>query len=268
MAETETEARWTAPTATETPFPALSPGGVALVTGGGRRLGKTICKDLAQLGFRVGVVYHRSQKSAEESAAEINQAGGDAHPIFLNLADPTQIEDFLNESEYLLGKVPDLLIHNAALFQPTPVEDGSWDEMTSMIQVNLQGPLWLSLQTAQRMARHRGGQIITICDIWGERPLKGYTAYSATKAGLIMTTRSLARELAPAVRVNAIAPGAILPPDETTGQRAAAYHQLLAHTPLAGQADPSAVTHAIRYLLAAHYVTGEILHVDGGRQLL
>ncbi|MEO5331025.1 MAG: SDR family oxidoreductase [Magnetococcus sp. YQC-5] len=249
------------------PGSGVTPSGVALVTGGGRRLGAVICRELARQGFRVGVVYHRNRDAAENLVEEIVQAGGRACALALDLSNPVQMDHFLREAESLLGGVPELLVNNAALFYPTMVDEPSWETMSEMMRVNLQGPLWLSLRIAQRMSEH-GGLIINIGDIWGERPLKGYAAYSVAKAGLLMATLALARELGPRVRVNAIAPGAVLPPEETTDSKKDAYRQLLARTPLAQHADPEAVVLAVRYLLSAQFVTGEILHVDGGRRLV
>ncbi|MBF0628215.1 MAG: SDR family oxidoreductase [Magnetococcales bacterium] len=254
-------------------FPALreSAGalrGVALVTGGGRRLGAAICRELASQGFGVAVLYHRDADAAHQTAAAIVDSGGLARSFRLDWREPEGVEKLLDAACQALGGAPTLLVNNAARFQPTALDGGSWEGMSELVRVNLQGPIWLMLRVARRMADHGGGQIVNIADIWGERPLGGHAVYCATKAGLIMATQVLARDLAPAVRVNAIAPGAILPPDDGAGAEAiAAYHRLLARTPLAGQAGPEAVTGALRYLLTAPYVTGEILRVDGGRRL-
>ncbi|MBF0127663.1 MAG: SDR family NAD(P)-dependent oxidoreductase, partial [Magnetococcales bacterium] len=188
-------------------------GRVALVTGGGKRLGRAICQDLASLGYTVGVVYHQDREAAEDCVAAIRRAGGQACALALDLTDPDGMEVFLREAESRLGGEPELLVNNAGLFLPTELDHPSWESMSAVLRVNLQGPLWLALRVGQRMRAHRGGGIIHVGDIWGERPLRGYAAYSAAKAGLLMATRALARELGPEVRVNAIAPGAVLPPE-------------------------------------------------------
>ncbi|MBF0213420.1 MAG: SDR family NAD(P)-dependent oxidoreductase [Magnetococcales bacterium] len=242
-------------------------GGVALVTGGGRRLGAAICRDLARIGFDVGVVYHRDLEPARNLVDEIVRSGGVAYPFRLDWHDPTSAETLLEEATQALGGVPRLLVNNASRFQPTGIEGTSWEELETLFRVNLQGPMWLSWCAARRMIGHGGGQIVNICDIWGERPLAGYAAYGASKAGLIMATQVMARDLAPDVRVNAIAPGAILPPEINDGPEAEAFQRLLSRTPLARQAGPEAVIRALHYLLTAPYVTGEILRVDGGRSL-
>ncbi|MBF0461414.1 MAG: SDR family NAD(P)-dependent oxidoreductase [Magnetococcales bacterium] len=240
---------------------------VALVTGGAHHLGATICRDLATLGYRVAVVYHRSATQAAAVVADIRAQGGQAQAFPVDQSDPVQISRLLDAVEQVWG-IPDLLINNASLFVPTPMAEATWEGLEQLCRVNLQGPLWLAICVGERMknraqATGRGGQIIQMCDIWGERPLAGHTAYSVTKAGLIMATRSLARELAPSVRVNGIAPGAVLPKEGEVN-----FQTMLARTPLAQQAGPDAVLHAIRYLLTARFVTGEMVHVDGGRGLV
>ncbi|MBF0191988.1 MAG: SDR family oxidoreductase [Magnetococcales bacterium] len=246
---------------------AAATGGVALVTGGGKRLGAALCLELARLGYAVGVVYHQDAEAARRTVDAIVRQGGMARPFRLDLKDPDGADVLLDEASAALGGVPGVLVNNAALFHPTRIDGGSWEELGALFQVNLQGPLWLALRAARRMAAQGGGQIINMGDIWGVRPLAGHAGYGASKAGMIMATQVLARDLAPAVRVNAIAPGAILPPDAASGPEADAYRRMLTRTPLADQAGPEAVTAALRYLLAASYVTGEILRVDGGRWL-
>ncbi|MBF0626347.1 MAG: SDR family oxidoreductase [Magnetococcales bacterium] len=242
---------------------AIPPGSVALVTGGGGRLGALLCRDLAELGFAVAVAWHSNQGGAEAVVRDIQATGGRAEACAMNLTNPALISAPLNRIRNELGS-PTLLINNAALFFPTPRDGGTWEAMDALFKVNLQGPLWLALKVAEGMTA--GGQIINIADLWGRRPLGGHAAYGAAKAGLIAATRGLARDLAPRVRVNAIAPGAILAPADAAG--AAAFRQMQARTPLSEQAGPVAVLRAVRYLVGADYVTGEVLAVDGGRGLV
>ncbi|MBF0445127.1 MAG: SDR family oxidoreductase [Magnetococcales bacterium] len=239
-------------------------GRVAIVTGGGHRIGAAISIDLARMGYIVAVAYHQSAKEADQVVAAIKEMGGKAESFAMDLRDPSTISALLKSVSSTLGPV-DLLVNNASLFLPTPIKDSRWEVMGSLLQVNLQGPIMLAMEAISIM-EERGGLIINICDIWAEKPLRGHAAYSAAKAGLISATQVLAREAAPAVRVNALAPGAILPPADKDGK--AAYQKILARTPLAGSASPDAVLHAIRYLLTADYVTGEVLHIDGGRRLV
>ncbi|MBF0165039.1 MAG: SDR family oxidoreductase [Magnetococcales bacterium] len=241
------------------------PRGVALVTGGGRRVGAAICRDLGRLGYAVAVGYHQDRASAEAVVSGIVADGGVAGAFPLDLNDPATLDGVLDAVESGLGGRLALLVNGAARFEPTPLEGAGWEEMGALLRVNLQGPLWLSLGAAGRMRGRGGGLIVQIADLWGERPLAGYALYGASKAGLLMVTRVLARDLAPEVRVNAIAPGALLPPETGADE---GYRRLLARTPLAGLAGPEAVVKAVRYLVTADYVTGEVLHVDGGRGLV
>ncbi|MBF0148176.1 MAG: SDR family NAD(P)-dependent oxidoreductase [Magnetococcales bacterium] len=237
--------------------------GVALVTGGGNRLGALICHDLAALGFVVALTYHRSETAASDLARQIEAKGGIAQSFVLDLNNPVHVSTLVGDVERRLGPVT-LLVNNAGVFLEDTVH-GGWEVMQQLFRVNLQGPLWLSMEVARAMKRSEvQGQIISICDLWGERPLAKHAAYSAAKSGMIMATRVLARDLAPDIRVNAIAPGAVLPP----GDNHPGFQAMLARTPLAGQAGPDGVLHALRYLLGARFVTGEVLHVDGGRNLV
>lgn len=250
-----------------TPPPA---GQVALVTGGAKHIGAALCRDLAHLGYRVAVTYYRSQTEAEALVAAIQTRGGEAKPFFFDATQPDQVTALLDGVEEALG-VPDLLINNASLFSPTHLQASTWEELELLCRVNLQGPMWLAMRVAERMQRprfgeKRGGHMIQLCDIWGARPLAGHTVYSATKAGLIMATRALARDMAPTIRVNAIAPGAVLA--HAPGTEDARFQRMLSRTPLSQHAGPEAVLQAVRYLLTAHFVTGEILYVDGGRHLV
>ncbi|HIJ84978.1 MAG TPA: SDR family NAD(P)-dependent oxidoreductase [Magnetococcales bacterium] len=238
-------------------------GGVALVTGGGNRLGAMISQDLAALGFVVAVTYHRSEAEATRLVRQIESDGGIAQAFALDLNNPVSIAALVEEVELRLGCIT-LLVNNAGVFFQD-ASQGGWEVMEQLFKVNLQGPLWLSMKVGAAMKKSGvRGQVITLCDLWGERPLTGHAAYGAAKAGMIMATKVLARDLAPGVRVNAIAPGAVLPPREDHP----GFQAMLARTPLAGEAGPDGVRHAVRYLLGADFVTGEVLHVDGGRGLV
>ncbi len=248
---------------------APSAGGVALVAGGGKRLGGAVSRDLAALGYRVGVLFHQDRAAAEDCVAAIRQAGGEAEALGVDLTDPGRMESCLDEAERRLGGVPEVVVNCAGLLLPTDPAQPDWEEMNAVLRVNLQGPMWFAMRVARRMrVADRQGLIVQVCDIWGERPLVGHAAYSAAKAGLLMATQALAREVGPGVRVNAIAPGAILPPEGDSGPLAEGFRKMLDRTPLAAHAGPEAVVHAVRYLLGARFVTGEVLHVDGGRRLL
>ena len=170
----------------------------------------------------------------------------------------------LIENVCAINKRLDVLVNNAAVFYPTPLmelNDATWNEF---INVNLKAPLFLSRAAAPGLAQ-TSGCIINIADIHAERPLKGYPLYSISKAGLIMLTRSLARELGPKIRVNAISPGAILWPEDLGDE---IRKKILARTALKRPGTVEDITRAVRYLIEdANYTTGEVLVIDGGRTL-
>jgi pteridine reductase len=236
-------------------------------------LGAAISRELADMGYHVVIVYRTAEQAAHALVATIQQSGGQASCLPAELGTRDGVEALADGLDVLtagLGPVR-LLVNNAALFYPTPVtvatdtahRGPSWQALESLLHVNLLAPLWLSSRMGGTMSH--GGQIINLCDLWGRRPLRHHTAYSVSKAGLIMATQGLARDLAPRVRVNGIAPGVILPPADPAAL--AAYHAALQRTPLAHAAGESAVLAALRYLLRADYVTGSVLDVDGGRAL-
>lgn len=231
-------------------------GGIALITCGQCPLGAELSETLAGLGYKVGVGYHHNKTVTDKIIARIRQSGGVAYPLFLDIGNPAHIKNFLAEAEQLLGGIPDLLIHNTAYFHPTRHQEPLWEAMEAVFRMNLQGPLWLSSLVALQMLVGGGGQIIHLCDMYGKQPLKGYSAYSAARSGLIMANQSLSQEFGPKVRVNAII-HAMAPLSETA-------EGLSADGPM--QKNITAVIHAIRYLLTAHEITGEIMHVDGGHQ--
>ncbi|MBF0190533.1 MAG: SDR family NAD(P)-dependent oxidoreductase [Magnetococcales bacterium] len=245
--------------------------GVALVTGGDGRLGAAIGLELARRGWDVGVVYYREREFAERTVETIAHAGGVAHAFRLDPADPSGAQTLLDETSRLWGRGPGLLVNHAGLFLPAGIHGGSWNELNALLQMNLQGPLWLSLCAAQRMLGQGGGQIVTLCDVWGERPLAGYTAYSAAMSGMLMATQALARDLAPEVRVNAIALGGIpfftFNGGDAPDGGVQDARSLLAE-PSGTSKEEEAVILALRYLLSARELTGELLRVAGGESRL
>jgi len=157
----------------------------------------------------------------------------------------------------------DVLINNAAVFRPTPLATSNFDDWQEIIGVNLRAPYFLS-RAATPLLRASRGLIVNLADIYAERPRAQFAIYCASKAGLIGMTRALARELAPEIRVNAIAPGAILWSSEASP---AEQQAILARTPLARLGEPADIAHAVGYLVDAPYVTGQVLTVDGGRSI-
>jgi len=248
----------------ETPSLISSSDRVVLVTGAGRRVGACIAEVLHAAGCRIAVHYRTAEAQAHELCERLNAARrGSAFPFSADLLDVTAIGALVAAVVAHFGRL-DGLVNNASSFFPTPlgeIDESSWHDLVGS---NLKAPLFLC-QAAAPHLRAAGGSVVNIIDIHAERPLANYPLYSIAKAGLVGVTRSMALELAPQVRVNGIAPGAILWPEDgqfTAKQRAA----VVQHTLLKREGRPEDVAAATRFLLLdAHYVTGQILAVDGGR---
>lgn len=240
-------------------------GKTALVTGGARRVGAAIARRLHAGGANVMVHYRDSAADAEKLAAELNAVRGKSAAIVkAELLAPIAPRALVSSTIERFGAL-DLLVNNASSFFPVAigaVEASHWEELLGS---NLRAPLFISQEAAPHLAKGAGA-IVNIVDIHAERPLKGYPVYSIAKSGLAALTRSLAVELAPAVRVNGVAPGAIAWPEDgqfPEEERA----RILATTPLARIGSPEDIAQAVHFLACAPYVTGQIIAVDGGRSL-
>lgn len=238
---------------------------VALVTGAARRVGAAIARRLHAAGANVVLHYRGAESEAAQLEKELNAArAGSAMKVrgdLLALVAPKALVDAALQRFARL----DILVNNASAFYPTAIgqiELSHWEEL---IGSNLRAPLFLSQAAAPRLAL-AGGVIVNIADIHAERPLKGYVVYSIAKSGLVALTRSLALELAPGVRVNAVAPGAIAWPEDgqfDPGER----ERIVATTPLRRIGNPDEIAQAVHFLCTAPFVTGQVLAVDGGRSL-
>jgi pteridine reductase len=240
-------------------------GKVALITGAARRIGAVIARMLHGHGMNVVLHYRTSGADARALCDGLNAIRPGSAALLA--ADLGGIDDFdtpIAEAAGHWGRL-DALVNNASSFYPTPVGTITRTQWHDLIDSNLRAPLFLSQASAGPLAE-RQGCIVSITDIHAEWPLKGYTVYSIAKAGLVMMTRSLARELGPNVRVNAVAPGAILWPEDDIG--AAQQAKILARTALKRQGDPGDIARAVLFLVRdAPYVTGQVIAVDGGRSL-
>lgn len=239
-------------------------GKVVLITGAARRVGAVVAGFLHGHGMNIALHYRHSRREAEALAAKLNSAR--AHSVILLQADLLYSADLprlVQEALSGWGRL-DALINNASSFYPTPfgaVTGAQWDDLLGS---NLKAPFFLS-QAASGALAAQHGCIINIADIHGVRPLKNYPVYSTAQAGLLMLTQALARELAPAVRVNAIAPGPVLWPEEMDE---AQRRSIIARTLLQRAGDPLDIARAALYLIRdADYVTGQTLTVDGGRSV-
>lgn len=237
----------------------------ALITGAARRIGAEIARSLHGAGYNIALHHLRSQGEAQALADELNRARADsARLVQADLRRSEQLAPLVERSAGFWGGL-DVLVNNASRFYPTPlgeVTETQWDEL---LEGNLKAPFFLC-QAAAPHLRTRGGCIVNIVDIHAERGLEGYPVYSITKAGLVAMTRFLARELGPDIRVNGVAPGAILWPEQPMDE--ARQAEILSRVPLRRIGDPDDIARAVLFFVRdAPYVTGQILAVDGGRSL-
>lgn len=240
-------------------------GKTVLITGAARRVGAVLARYLHAAGMNLVLHYRHSRTEAESLGRELDAVRpGSVALTSADLLHSTALPGLARRAHQAFGRL-DVLINNASTFYPTAmgeITDKHWDELVGS---NLKAPLFLS-QAAAPFLQESEGCIINIVDIHAERPLKDYPVYCVAKAGLAMLTRSLARELAPKVRVNGIAPGAILWPEV---QAYANVHQeIIERTALKREGSPDDIAKAALFLLRdAPYVTGQILTIDGGRTL-
>jgi pteridine reductase len=236
---------------------------VVLITGGARRVGAAITRKLHAAGANVVVHYHRSAAEAQALAAELNASRpSSVTPLGGDLLDLAVLRALIEATIARHGHL-DILVNNASTFYPTPVGEITEAHWNDLMGTNLKVPLFLS-QAAAPHLKARDGLILNIADIHGMRPLRYHTVYSPAKAGLIMLTQSLARELAPQVRVNAIAPGPVEFPEQglTEEQKQAIVEKTL----LKRRGSPDDIARAALFFASeGTYITGQVLAVDGGR---
>lgn len=238
---------------------------VALVTGAARRIGAAIAAHLHERGWHLLLHCRQSVTVAESLCERFNQArGGTAHVLVANLAETGAAARLIDQAEGCWGRL-DALINNASVFFPTPLGTLQPSDWQVVMQPNLEAPFFLS-QAAWPMLKRAGGSIVNVTDIYAEYPLKDHPIYSTSKAGLLALTRSLALEMAPEVRVNAVSPGAILWPENQSDTEGC--ERILEKIPMARAGAPSDIGKAVHFFLdEAPYVTGQVLAVDGGRTI-
>jgi pteridine reductase len=240
-------------------------GKTALITGAARRIGAAIARRLHAAGSNVVLHYRGAEKEAAALEAELNaMRPASATRVKADLLAPVAPRSLVSAAMERFGRL-DLLVNNASTFYPTElgsIEAVHWEELVGS---NLRAPLFLAQEAAPHLKK-QGGAIVNIADIHAERPLKGYVVYSIAKAGLVAMTRSLAVELGPEVRVNAVAPGAIAWPED--GQFPPPERgRIVATTPLARLGSFGEIARAVHFLATAPFVTGQVLAVDGGRSV-
>lgn len=212
--------------------------------------------------MRVAIHYNESEEEAEQTAGMVRDLGSGAHTLRADLRLPDEPERVVREAAAALGQL-DVLVNSAAVMVRTPLGEATVAEWDDMFALNLRAPFF-ACQAAATVMAERGGAIVNIADLAAFETWPSYIPHGVSKAGVVQLTRALARVLAPRIRVNAIAPGAVLLPEEWD---AAAAGHLAGTTPLGRLGSPDDVTEALLYLLRADYVTGETLIVDGGRHI-
>jgi pteridine reductase len=240
-------------------------GKVALITGAAHRIGAQTARTLHEAGANVVLHYRNSAAGAEALQNELHASRPDSVALVQgDLHDAAALPKMVEQAHAAWGRL-DLLVNNASTFYPTPVGTVGETEWDDLIGTNLKAPFFLAQAAAPHLKMQRGA-IVNIVDIHAERPLKKHPVYSMAKAGLVMMTKSLACELGPEVRVNAVAPGAILWPENEMDD--ATKNKILDRTFLKRQGNPQDIANAVLFLARdAHYTSGHILTVDGGRSL-
>jgi pteridine reductase len=237
-------------------------GRVALVTGAGHRVGRVIALALGARGMHVVVHYHGAAAEAERTAQQITMAGGTASVAQADLTVLPEAERLIDDVLSHHGELY-VLVNSAAVMLRTPIGEVATDDWEEMFALNVRAPFFMSQRAAPAL-REVGGTIVNIADLAAFETWPAYVPHGMTKAAIVQMTRGLARALAPEVRVNGVAPGAVLLPEGWTDEDA---ERLRSTTPLQRIGDPTDVAQAVLYLIDAEYVTGEVIRVDGGRHI-
>ena len=238
---------------------------VALITGAAKRVGAVIARRLHAAGFDLTLHHRASGAEMTALAAELDRARpGSVLVLQAELGDASALPGLIAACADRFGRL-DALVNNASAFYPTPLGQATPDDWDQLFAANARAPFFLA-QAAAPLLRQAGGAIVNLADIYGERPLAAHTIYCMAKAALLMMTQSLARELGPEVRVNAVAPGAVMWPEQ--GKAEHEKQAMLASTALGRAGEPDDVAEAVRWLIQdARYTTGQVIRVDGGRSL-
>jgi NAD(P)-dependent dehydrogenase (short-subunit alcohol dehydrogenase family) len=238
-------------------------GKTALVTGSAKRVGRQIALTLAREGVNILVHYLTSADDAEKTAVEVRAFGVFCDTMKADLSDPTDVRRLV-AAVRKARREPDILVNSASLFYKTPIDEVTEADWDTLMNANLKGPFILSSELGRDMAAAGGGVIINIADWSGFRPYRDYVPYCTSKGGLITLTKALARDLAPKVRANAVAPGPVLlPPHFTEDEKEA----VIRRTPLGRIGTPNDVAAAVRFLCESDFINGTVLVVDGGRSI-
>ncbi|MDO8349896.1 MAG: pteridine reductase [Gallionella sp.] len=242
-------------------------GKVILVTGGAKRVGAAICRRLHASGANIALHYRSSAHEALLLQDELNALRTDSVAVFsADLLDLAALPPLLEQIIARFGRL-DALVNNASSFYATPLASVDEQHWHDLLGTNLRAPLFLAQAAADEL-RRRHGCIVNIVDIHAERPMSGHLLYSVAKAGLVALTRGLAQEMAPQVRVNAVAPGVILWPENAQWEDETERRKIVAHTLLKREGEPDDIARTVAFLIQdAPYITGQVIAVDGGRSI-
>ena len=238
-------------------------GKTALITGGAHRVGKAITMTLAEAGANVVVNYYSSDTAAQETVREAEALGVGALAVQADIGEMDQVRNLVAAAAERFGAV-DILVNSASIWLKTPMPMGDFGDWHRVLGVLLDGSMYLADAVAPMMQARGEGAMVNIVDLSAWKPFAGYIAHSVGKAGLLALTRQLALELAPAVSVNAVAPGPVLPPPEYSPEQVA---RVAARTLKGRWGVAQDVADAVRFLVEADYITGEVIVVDGGERL-
>ena len=238
-------------------------GKTALVTGGAKRLGKTIVHALAERGCQLIVHYHTSQTEAEETLNELHTSGHEAIVLQSDITKEADVENMIEQAVERFGRI-DVLVNNAAVFYRTPIDTVTFDDWEQIINVNLTGTFLCAHKIGLRMREWGWGHIINIADVAGQRPWADYIPYSVSKACVLTFSQGLAMELAPKVMVNAVVPGPMLFQDDTPKKVA---QREIEKTLVKHAGTPEEVAKLVVFVAESDFSTGSVFSVDGGRSL-
>ncbi len=237
--------------------------GVALVTGGGQRIGRAICRALAEDGWAVAVHHLRSASQSEEVVTDIAASGGRAVAVAADLADATAATDLIPRVIAELGPVT-CLVNNASVFEPDDIRSATLESWCRHIDVNLRAPFFLTQSFAREMSAGASGCIVNVIDerVWNLTPR--FASYTLSKSGLWTLTRTCALALAPRIRVNGIGPGSTLPSPRQSREH---FEAQAASAPLGRGTTPAEIVSAVRFILSSPAMTGQMIALDGGQHL-
>ena len=242
-------------------------GKVILVTGGAKRVGAAICRRLHAAGASIAIHYRSSDQEALALQQQLNDLRPKSATVFqADLLDLNALPQLVHKVVKKFGRL-DALVNNASSFYATQLADINEPQWHDLLGTNLKAPLFLAQAAADEL-RRRHGCIVNITDIHAERPMHGHLLYSVAKAGLVALTKGLAQEMAPQVRVNAVAPGVIVWPENADWMDEEQRRKIIAHTLLKREGEPDDIARTVAFLIQdAPYITGQIISVDGGRSV-